>query len=118
MIDATIARAHAAAGYGLQEVEGLGRSAGGFSSKIHAKVDALGNLLQIIITPGQQHDSTQAKALLKHLFNSNVLADRGYDSNEIRVQVKEQNCIAVIPPKSNRTTEIVYDKHLYKDRNA
>ena len=119
MIDSTIARASAsAAGYGLQEEQGLGRSAGGFSSKIHAKVDALGNLLKIIITPGQQHDSIQAKELLNQVFDSNILADRGYDSDEIRAQIKAQNCVAVIPPRSNRIIKIVYDKHLYKDRNA
>ena len=54
MIDATIVRAHAcAAGYGDTREEGLGRSKGGFTSKIHAKVDALGNPLKIIITPGK-----------------------------------------------------------------
>ena len=89
MIDATIARAHAcSAGYGSQTVEGLGPSAGGFSSKIHAKVDALGNLLKIIITPGQQHDSTQAKELLDNVFDANILGDRGYDSDGIRAQIK------------------------------
>ncbi len=119
MIDATIARAHAcSAGYGSQEIEGLGRSAGGFSSKIHAKVDALGNLLKVTITPGQQHDSTQAKYLLDKVFDSNILADRGYDSDEIRAQIKAQNCISVIPPRSNRIIKIEYDKDLYKDRNG
>lgn len=97
MIDATIIRAHAcAAGYGDQEQEGLGRSKGGFTSKIHAKVDALGNPLKIIITSGQRHDITQAKALLKDVTNAYVIADRGYDSK--------------IPWK--------YDKYIYKERHA
>ena len=46
MIDATIVRAHAcSAGYKKKNPEGLGRSKGGFTSKIHATVDALGNPL-------------------------------------------------------------------------
>ena len=58
-------RAHAcAAGYGNQESAGLGRSMGGFTSKIHAKVDALGNLLKGIVTPGQRNELTQADTLL------------------------------------------------------
>lgn len=82
MIDATIVRAHAcAAGYGNQTAEGLGRSKGGFTSKIHAKVDALGDPLQFIITPGQRNDVTQADALLKNVVNSNILADKGYDAD-------------------------------------
>ena len=47
MIDATIVRSHAsAAGYGNQDAEGFGRSRGGFTTKIHAEVDALGNPFQ------------------------------------------------------------------------
>ena len=46
MIDSTIVRAHAcSAGYkkDSQDQESLGRSKGGFTTKIHAVVDALGN---------------------------------------------------------------------------
>jgi len=48
MIDATIVRAHqCAAGYSKnsQVQEALGRSVGGFSTKVHIFVDALGNPL-------------------------------------------------------------------------
>ena len=118
MIDATIVRAHAcAAGYGDQETEGLGRSAGGFSSKIHAKVDALGNVLKIIITPGERHDITQAKQLLDGTKDASVLGDKGYDSAELRNQIKEQNCNPEIPSRSNSKSPAEYDKHIYKERH-
>ena len=117
MIDATIVRAHAcAAGYGKQEVEGLGRSRGGFTSKIHAKVDALGNPLKFIITPGESSDYKEAPELLKDVFDSYVLGDKGYDSNDIRDQLRSQRCIPVIPFRSNRKVQEEYDKNLYKDR--
>ncbi len=84
MIDATVVRAHAcAAGYGKQKQEGLGRSHGDFTSKIHAKVDALGNPLQFIITPGQASDVLQAKYLLKKVSNSYVIADKAYGSTKV-----------------------------------
>ena len=119
MIDATIVRAHAcAAGYGNQEREGLGRSKGGFSTKIHTKVDALGNPLKIIITPGQRSEITQAEELLEGTQNSNILADKAYDCDKFRAQIKTQNCRAVIPPKSNRVEFIDYDKYTYKERHA
>jgi transposase len=119
MIDATIIRANAsAAGYkkGQQHEEGLGRSVGGFSSKIHAKVDALGNPLQFIITAGQVHDVTQTNALLEDLNGSFVLGDKGYDSDPHRNVIKQKNGISVIPPRSNRKTLIDYDTYLYKER--
>jgi transposase len=119
MLDATIIRAHAcSAGYGDQMEEGLGRSKGGFTSKIHAKVDALGNPLEFIITPGQRSDCTQAKALLQNVSNSAVIADKAYDSNEIRQQIADQHSIAIIPPRSNRIELYEYDKHIYKERHA
>ena len=119
MIDATIVRAHAcAAGYGEQEAEGLGRGVGGFTSKIHAKVDALGNPLKFIITAGQRHDISQANALLENVINSQVIADRGYDSNILRLQLAQQGCESIIPSKSNSKNPYEYDKDIYKERHA
>jgi len=119
MIDATIVRAHAcAAGYGNQDEEGLGRSKGGFTSKIHAKIDALGNPLKFIITPGQRNDCTQASTLLEDVYESDVMADKAYDSNDIRKQVADQNSNAVIPPKKNRIKQYDYDEYLYKERHV
>lgn len=118
-IDATIVRAHAcAAGYGKQAEEGLGRSKGGFTSKIHAKVDALGNPLKIIITPGQRNDITQADALLQDVFNAHVIADKGYSSKELRSKIIAQHCEPVIPPKSNAVDPWAYDEYIYKERHV
>lgn len=66
MIDASIIRVHpCAAGYGKnsQEKEVLGRSKGGFTTKIHAAVDAFGNLLKFTLTAGQRYDIIQAEFL-------------------------------------------------------
>jgi transposase len=121
MIDTTIIRSHpCAAGYrkDSQDAEGLGRSKGGFTTKVHAKVDALGNPLMFTITPGQRSDFIEAPKLLADIENAYVIADKGYDSNAIRELIQQQNCIAVIPPRSNRTTLIDYDEYIYKERHA
>jgi len=118
MIDSTIVRAHTcAAGKGEQDKQGLGRSKGGFTSKIHAKVDALGNPLEFVITPGQESDFNQASYLLGDTHNSYVLCDKGYDSDDFRNQIIKQNNIPVIPGRSNRKITIEYDKHIYKERS-
>jgi|SRR5579862_3883981 len=120
MIDATIVRAHpCAAGYkkGQNAIQGLGRSKGGFTSKIHIKVDALGCPLQFINTPGQTSDISQAAALIADVENCNVLADKGYDADHLRESLKKKGCITVIPGRSNRKVFIEYDKYLYKDRH-
>ena len=53
------------------------RSRGGLSSKIHIVVDVLGNPLRFVLTAGQVHDSTQARALVEGLTGAYLLADQG-----------------------------------------
>ena len=57
----------------------LGRSRGGFSTKIHVSVDGLGNPLRFILTGGQRHDITQAEELIAGYAGEQVLADKGYE---------------------------------------
>ena len=63
MLDGTIVKAHACAtGYmkDSSEEQGLGRSKGGFTSKIHTLVDGLGNPLKFIITGGNHNEIIKA----------------------------------------------------------
>ena len=84
-----------------QENEGLGRSCGGFSTKIHAVCDALGNPLDFIITGGEVADCTQFEDLTKHLEFKAALADKGYDSNYIIEFIEKQGAEVIIPPQKN-----------------
>ena len=120
-IDGTVNRAHAcAAGYKKDsaENEALGRSKGGFSCKVHAVCDAHGLPLKFILTGGQAADCTQAIPLLENIGAAAVLADKAYDTNEIREWLKQCGIKAVIPPKSNRNDEIFCDFWHYKERHA
>lgn len=118
MIDSTIVRAHACSAGLFQEREALGRSKGGFSTKIHALTDALGNPLKFILTPGQQADITQANHLIKDVFDAACLADKGYVSKKLVFTLKIRNCTPVIPSRSNAKEPLEYDKILYQERNA
>ena len=102
---------------GGQEAQALGRSRGGFSTKIHIAVDALGNPLRFLLTAGQQHDAPQAQALVEGLEFLRVIADKAYDSDDFLDFITKQEAIAVIPPRSNRKVKRAYDRHLYKERH-
>ena len=118
MIDSTIIRAHpCAAGYEKDQHirECLGRSKGGFTTKIHMVVDALGQALRFSLTPGQRHDITQASTLLQGFEHANVIADKAYDSNALIDQIQQQHSVPVIPCRSNRKLPRSYDEHLYKE---
>ena len=53
------------------------------TTKIHAVVDALGNPLRFILSPGQVSDITQAEALIAGLPAEHVLGDKGYDARSL-----------------------------------
>jgi transposase len=99
------------------KTEALGRSRGGFSSKIHACSDALGNPRRFIITPGQDSDFGQAQELLGEDEPGAVVADKGYDSKAFAQFIAQRKAEVVIPSRSNATTPRHIDRNLYKDRN-
>ena len=78
---------------------------------VRFRVDALGNPLRFLITPGQTHDSTQAQALIAQA--DVVLADKAYDVDALIERIGTMGACAVIPPKANRLHPRDYDKHLY-----
>ena len=102
---------------GGQAAQALGRSRGGFSTKVHVSVDSLGNPLRFILTGGQQHDITQAEGLIDGYKGEYVLADKGYDSQGFRQHILEHGMTPVIPPRSNRKQPCDYDAHLYRERH-
>jgi transposase len=46
-----------------------------------------------------------------------LLADKAYDTDAIRSDLRRRRIKAVIPPKSNRKRQLRYDKALYRERN-
>ena|SRR5215469_12813714 len=97
--------------------EALGRSRGGFSTKIHTAVDAEGRPVELVLTPGQEHDICQAPRLLADHEPDYVIADKGYDSDEFVEQVKDRGSKPVIPSRSGRTAPRRLLKRQYRRRN-
>ncbi|WP_298016094.1 IS5 family transposase [uncultured Parasphingopyxis sp.] len=120
-IDATVIRAQAqAAGArgkkGGAQAQALGRSRGGFGTKIHAVVDALGLPVRFALGPGQQNDIVPACNLIRGLSARQVLADRACDANSLHDIILEQGGDPVIPPRRNRNYQHRYDHIAYKQR--
>jgi hypothetical protein len=66
---------------GYQEKQALGRSRGGFSTKIHLRTNAKGNPLAFKVTSGEAHEVKGYEALMK-LHDADpdrLLGDKGYD---------------------------------------
>jgi transposase len=98
--------------------QAIGRSKGGLSTKIHALVDALGNPLRFLLTPGQAHDLTGADALLPQMDAEVLIADKAYDADgRVLEPLASAGKSAVIPPRQNRTTPRPFDEALYHTRH-
>src|SRR4029079_15707827 len=89
---------------GGTERNALGRSRGGFSTKINARTNAEGLPIGVVITPGQAHDVTAFPALMQEIERDpeQMLGDSGYDSEAVRNEIEERGGEAAIPSTANR----------------
>jgi transposase len=96
----------------------MGRSRGGLTTKIHALVDAEGRPVELDLSAGQAHDSTQAEDLLDLLGEGAILlADKAYDTNALRDLADKRGAWANIPARNNRKDDFIFSKWLYRQRN-
>ncbi|QQP91224.1 IS5 family transposase [Skermanella sp. TT6] len=119
IVDGSIVRVHqhgTGAKWGPRK-QAIGRSRGGLTTKIVALVDALGNLVRFVLLPGQRHDSVGVAPLLKDLDVAALRADKAFDGDALRADLNDRGAVAVIPPKSNRATDIPCDFEMYKWRH-
>lgn len=121
IIDATIIRVQQSAcgARGGQSKQQLGGSCGGLTTKIHACINEFGILQNFILSQGQEHEMRHVYRLLTKSIDgkSIVMADRGYDADDLRMKLKIYGIQSNIPGKNNRLIPVLYDKNLYKTRN-
>jgi transposase len=92
--------------------EGLGRSRGGFTAKIHLSADGRCRPLSLLITEGQRADCTQFEAVLDKIRvprpvgrprrkPGSVAADKAYSNSLIRRYLRRRGISHTIPEKSD-----------------
>jgi putative transposase len=99
------------------DAQGLGRSRGGLSTKIHVATEALGLPVRLIASPGQRNDIAFAHDLIDGIEADATIAEKGYDADHLANRIAEAGKEVVIPPKRNRKVQRDYDVDLYKERN-
>ena len=73
--------------------------------------------LRVIITDGTRADCKEAVALIDGFKARALLADRGYDTDEVVETALRKGMQVNIPPKVNRKIQRSYDRHVYKLRH-
>ena len=119
-IDGSIVKAHQhSSGAPRHEESAIGKSVAGHTSKIHLAVEANGLPIHFEITGGQVHDCKAAPEFIAKLPSSKYLmADRGYDSESLRQQIREKESIPLIPRKKNSVLgNKDFNWNLYKYRH-
>ena len=121
-IDSTFCKVHqhAAGDRKKHGNQSIGVSRGGKTTKIHALVTETFQLIGLLLTGGQIHDSECATELLNKvkLEGKTVLGDKAFCSARIRQFIQEQGGIVCIPDKDNSRTLHEFDRDLYKARNV
>ena len=134
-VDATVVRAHqhAAGARGGQAGEALGRSRGGFSTKLHLRAEGGGKPLALVLSGGERHESRYVEALLTggqvrragrgrpRVRPARVVGDRGYSYPTVRRLLARRGIQAVIPRRRDQRPDdrrhAPLDRGTYRARN-
>lgn len=111
--------------------EALGRSRGGFSTKIHLRAEGKGKPITILITAGQRNEHTVFEALMEagavkragrgrpRIRPDRVVGDKGYSSKKNRRYLRKRGIGVVIArQKRERRRGGRFDKAAYRERNV
>ena len=122
------------------EDEALGRSRGGFSTKLHLACDGKGRPLSVVVTPGQRHSSTQLLGLLDGVRVArpegspgrprkrpeHLLADPGYSFEGCRQLLRKRGIPHTIPERKDQRERRArrpgrrpsFEREAYRRRNV
>ncbi|MFI7054594.1 IS5 family transposase [Streptosporangium canum] len=121
--------------------EGLGRSRGGFTSKIHLSADGRCRPLSLILTPGQRADCTQFTFVVEKIrvprsgpgrprkTPGSLAADKAYSNGPCRDYLRRRGIRHTIPEKTDSRAARLrkgsrggrppgFDEERYKQRNT
>src|SRR5450759_754899 len=93
-----------------RSAQAIGRSRGGWTTKVHALTDVIGRPYALMLTAGNVSDVKAAPALLKQAGRMRyLLADKGYDADQLRRSLRDADAVPVIPDRRSRKRAICYD---------
>ena len=107
----------------------LGRSQGGFGTKLHVLCDSQGWLLTVALTPGQTHETQAFETVMEQVAVQSVrgpdkrrpkvlAGDKGYTSKKIREWLRQRGIRPVIAHRENEHARSEnFDRETYRRRN-
>ena len=122
-MDSTIVKVHPDGTGALKKngPQSIGRSRGGWTTKIHMVAADARTAITFSLSPGQAHDAPEGRKLLNRLGQQHdspsLVMDRAYEGDETRQLALALGYEPVVPPLRTRVEPWEYDREMYKRRN-
>ena len=106
--------------------EALGRSQGGFSTKLHLRVEGGGKPIIAVLTGGERHEQIALEDLLDggairrsgrgrpRLRPRRLAGDKGYSSPSARRRLRQRRISPVIPTRKDQRSQPTFDRERNK----
>src|SRR3546814_15285696 len=97
--------------------QGLGRSKGGFTTKIHLRINAMGLPIAVALTGGEVSDFKGYRPVMDADGPAPqvLLSAKGYDADFIRQDMATRGGVAMIPTKRHRIVHQPLDATITAD---
>jgi transposase len=103
---------------GGQQNQAIGRTKGGFNTKISAWVDGLGRAVSLSLAPGQHADVWVAQTASRPKLRGTItVADKGYDRDGFRAQLRSWGSRPCILPRGHRLAPAAWHRGHYRKRH-
>ena len=109
--------------------EALGRSQGGFSTKLHLRAEGGGKPIIAVLTGGERHEQIALEGLLDggtirrsgrgrpRLRPRRLAGDKGYSSPTARRRLRQRRISPVIPTRKDQRRLPSFYRDAYRERN-
>ena len=113
-----------------QQNQALGRSRGGFGSKLHLRCERAGRPIAFVLTAGERHEQTaflplMAAGAVRRQGRGRprsrpraLLGDRGSTGRRVRNHLRRRGITAIIPQLKTETKPRLMDWQTYRERNV
>jgi transposase len=102
---------------GGQLAQAIGRTKGGLNTKLAAVADQHGRAVAVALAPGPQHDLLAVAPLRRSLRRHRVVADKGFDADAFRADLRAQHSPCCIPPRQGRRHPARFHRGYYRHRH-
>ena len=89
-----------------------------WATKILALTDALGNLVHVVLLPGQNYDTVGVAPLIRGIEFDGLIADKAFDVHWIAEEMRARRAHSVIPQRKNRLERRSLDRSIYQWRHV